>query len=122
MHFSTDFRLALTRGIKRLLSDDNWDDEDSMPQEDSFLTLLKCILVLNTKKAPSIGSDGQGSLSATWVAGSNRLTLECYNRDLVFLVLSRDMGAGKAERVAAHTSVGRLSEVLSPFNPEVWFD
>ena len=121
MHFEAEFRLGLTKKIKRMLSEDNWDKVDKLPEEAAFLTLLKCILLLETNRSPSIGSNGSGSISAIWVSGQNRITLECYGGDRLSFVLSRSTNDKEIERAAGHASVRRLLEVLRPYHPEVWF-
>lgn len=122
MHFSTDMRLSLTRRLKNLLSEENWDENDMLPAETAFLTLLRCMLLLNVRRIPSLGTNGKGSLSATWLDGKSRITLECGARDEVAYVLSRPVADGKPERAAGHTEVARLPKVLEPYDPENWFD
>lgn len=122
MHFERDLRLSLARRLKLLLNEENWDDEEQLPSQNAFLTLLRCMLVMGAKASPSIGSNGRGSLSATWIAGSNRITLECGDRDKVSFVLSRKLGDAPTEQAAGHTTVERLAEILAPYQPEVWFN
>jgi hypothetical protein len=121
MHFDVDVRLKLTRKLKALLSEENWDDEDLLPSETAFLTLLRAMLFLNVKKVPSIGTNGKGSLSATWLDERNRLTLECGANDDVSYVLSHEVEDGGIERSAGHTRLGRLRKVLEAFDPVKWF-
>lgn len=122
MHFERDLRLSLARRLKLLLNEENWDDEEQLPSQNAFLTLLRCMLVMGAKASPSIGSNGRGSLSATWIAGGNRITLECGDRDKVSFVLSRKLGDAPTEQAAGHTTVERLAEILAPYQPEVWFN
>jgi hypothetical protein len=122
MHFSADTRLTLTRRLKNLLSDEHWDDSDILPAETAFLTLLRCMLLLNIKRIPSLGTNGKGSLSATWLDGKNRITLECGAKDEVAYVLSKTVAEGKPERAAGHTKVVRLPKVLEAYDPKKWFD
>lgn len=122
MYFDRDLRLSLARRLKLLLNEDNWDDDDKFPSEQAFLTLLRCMLVLGAETSPSIGTNGRGSLSATWVSEGNRITLECAERDKVSFVLTRRFGDAPPERAAGHTNVDRLVEVLAPYQPQVWFD
>lgn len=122
MHFDAETRLGLTRRLKNLLSEENWDESDTILAETSFLTLLRCMLLLEIKRIPSLGTNGRGALSATWLKGRSRITLECGAKDNVSYVLSKEVAGGKIERAAGHTEVGRLPKVLEAYDPVEWFD
>lgn len=121
MHFPGGFPVALVRKVKRLLNEDHWDIDDALPQKDAMLTLLRALLIAKSNTLPSVGSDGKGSLSASWIVGKNRLTLNCYNGDEISFVLGRERPNGEIERAAGITKVQRLNEILSAYDPEIWF-
>jgi hypothetical protein len=122
MHFSAETRLGLTRRLKNLLSEENWDENDVLPSESAFLTLLRCMLLLDVVRIPSLGTNGNGALSATWLNGRSRLTLECGARDNASYVLSKEVAGGKIERAAGHTVIARLPKILEAYDPAEWFD
>ena len=121
MHLPDGFALALNRKTKALLSDDNWDEADVVPEDGAMLTLLRALLVMGANKLPSLGSNGNGSLSATWVSGRNQLTLDCADDDNLGFVLSRESEDGVLEHAAGITKLQRLTTILTPYTYEVWF-
>jgi hypothetical protein len=120
MYFDLDFRLALTRKTKSLLSSENWDLDDPLPAPGAFLTLLRCFLALDATTVPSLGTDGRRAISASWVSPLGRLTLTAREKDSVDYVLSRRMEDGTTERAAGFSSVSRIKAALNPYDPDVW--
>lgn len=120
MHLQKDFRVGLIAQIDRLLDPEEWEDDDIVPSAASFGTFIQ-LLLLNPSRRPGIGAAGDGSITAAWTAGANRLTIDCYPKNTVRWVLSR-MQDGEIERAAGDTHINRLSIVLAPYSlTETWF-
>ena len=121
MHFSDSMRLSLTSQLKALLSEENWDSDDTLPQRAAFICLLRVLSSGQIKNPPSIGANGAGSLTASWFIGRDRLTLDCFGKDRVIFVLTREALDGQLERAAGETRATLLMERLQPYRPEIWF-
>lgn len=122
MHFSVAIQESLTKQLKEMLNEENWDSEDTLPLRASFVTLLRFLSVAKIHRPPSIGSNGAGSITASWFDGRDRLTLDCLDRDRVLFVLSRVAADGQTERAAGETRVTLIMEKLMPYNPGIWFN
>lgn len=123
MHLPPGFATGLNRQFANLMGNDAWEDDDELVSPDALTAFLNTLLYTNTFRRPGIGTNGQGSITASWTVGANRLTIECLPSSLASLVLSRNGKDGAVERAAfAPMRPARIREVLAPFGPEVWFD
>ena len=121
MHLDRDWRRKLFRQLDSLLDTESWEPGDLPPKFASFSTFLRLLTLLRPDRRPVLGATTDGSLIATWTAGSDRLTIECLPNDSVRWHLSVCI-EGEVERAAAVTPLPRLSEVLGPYQPERWFN
>jgi hypothetical protein len=124
MHLPRGFAVGLNRQFANLMDDEAWEAEDELLHINALDTFLMVLRVTKTIRRPGIGTNGRGSITASWTEGANRLTIECLPSKRVTMVVSRAMGAlGEIERAAfGEISTGRILEILTPFGPEVWLD
>lgn len=114
---------GLERQFAALMADDAWEDGDDPLSAEVFNTLYSILHSIGVNHCPGIGTNGQGSITAAWTEGENRLTIECLPSGKASLVLSRVMLGGEVERASfGPMCPERVGEVLAPFNPEIWFD
>jgi hypothetical protein len=121
MHIDRDWRNRLFTQLDNLLNADNWEADDTPPTIASFSTLLRMLIYLKLRRRPGLGATSDGHIVAAWTNGGDRLTIECLPDDFVRLSLSVAIDAER-ERAAAVIPVGRLNQVLAPYNPARWFD
>lgn len=123
MHLPKGFSSGLNRQFANLLDEDAWEEQDHFIGSKALRAFTQLLLTSRTQRRPGIGTDGRGSITASWSVGSNRLVVECLPSEKVTIVLSREMEGGEVERAAFGPMNPRRSrEVLAPFYPEVWFD
>ncbi|ANB33278.1 hypothetical protein M2324_003603 [Rhodovulum sulfidophilum] len=123
MHLPKGFTAGLNRQFANLMDEDAWENEDELVSPNALATFILVLLSTKTSRRPGIGTNGRGSITASWTEGDNRLTIECLPTKRVSLVLSRGCDNGEIERAAFDPMrPERVSDVLAPFHPEVWFD
>lgn len=120
MHLDTGQRNKLFKQIDSLHDIDEWDKEDSPIKATSFETFLKAFLLISPKVHPGLGLSYEGNLIATWGNLQDRLITEFLPKGLVRFVLSRTIN-DDVERATGETSVARLYDCLSPYQPDHWF-
>lgn len=121
MHLDSAWRAGLFRQLDFLLDPDEWDFSDELPNLASFRTFLRLMIALGTVKRPSLGATANGDLIAAWIAGSDRLTVECLADDQVRWVLSETVGGDRISAAGRNPS-HLLRGYLNPHNPGKWFD
>lgn len=123
MHLPQGFAAGLNRQFANLMDEDAWEDEDELISPHALAAFILALLYTKTNRRPGIGTNGRGSITASWTEGDNRLTIECLPTERVRLILSRRGDDGEIERAAFDPMrPERVSDVLVPFHPEVWFD
>lgn len=123
MHLPGGFATGLNRQFANLMDEDAWQDEDDLVSPDALTAFTHVLLSTETRRRPGIGTNGRGSITASWTSGGNRLTIECLPSKRVSMTLSRHRNDGDVERAAFDAvTPERVRELLLPFNPEVWFD
>lgn len=123
MHLPQGFASGLRRQFANMMDGDAWEVEDDLISLKALNTFLLLLRSTNTKCRPGIGTNGCGSVTATWTKGGNRLTIECLASGRVTVVVSRVRSDGEVERAAFdQIRPDRVSAILAPFDPEVWFD
>lgn len=123
MHLPNGFANGLNRQFANLMDDDAWEDDDELISPSALTAFIMMLLCTGTKRRPGIGTNGRGSITASWTEGTNRLTVECLPTRSVSLVLSRRADSGEIERAAfGPMRPERVRDILAPFDPEVWFD
>lgn len=123
MHLPKGFANGLNRQFANLLDDDAWEEEDELIGRKAINAFTQLLVGTQTRKRPGIGTNGRGSITASWSVGKNRLVVECLPSEQISMVLSREKNGGKIERAAfATVDPKTVSEKLAPFNPGVWFD
>jgi len=120
MHLDDDWRTRLFRQLDSLLDVNEWDNDDQPPTAESFHTFLKMILSRGIEVRPGLGASADGHLIAAWTVGDAKLTIECLPSDQVRWSVARTVEE-KRERAAGIGMLKRLSAVLQPFDPQVWF-
>ncbi len=120
MHLDREWRGRFFSQLDSLLSVDDWEREDLPPTAASFATLLRMIVLLHPERRPGLGATSDGRFIAAWTNDGDRLTIECFPKDVVRwnLVATID---GERERAAAEVPVARLAQVLAPYDPSRWF-
>lgn len=122
MHLGPNFSAGLKRQFTTMLGHEAWEAADDFPTStavDAFLQLLKSI---GSSNRPGIGTNGEGSVTAFWVSGKSRLTVDCINLETAQWTLTRAFDAERVERAAGKCSPDRVAICVRPFSPEVWFD
>lgn len=123
MHLPKGFAVGLSRQFANLMDADAWEDNDELISPDALNAFVQTILSTKTKRRPGIGTNGRGSITCSWTSGENRLTVECMPNGRLTLVLCRRREEGDVERAAFEAvRPDRVLALLSPFDPEVWFD
>lgn len=120
MHLTQAWRSGLFAQLDQLLDAEEWDVSDQLPSPASFRTFLRLITYLPIKKRPSLGATSAGNILAAWIRDRDRLTMEFQPDDHIRWSLSKQQ-AGERETASGHTMVRRLSAVLRPYDPELWF-
>jgi len=119
-HFDLEDRARLFKQLDSLLDAESWDSGDVVTTEASFTTLLRMVLFLRGRR-PALGVTGSGNFIATWTENDDRLTIECKREDRLRWVLVQNLD-GQRETAAGETTIPRLPEVLSPYDPpRRWF-
>ena len=123
MHLPTGFARGLNRQFANLLDDEAWEDEDEFISLHSLTAFIMVLVSASPARRPGIGTNGKGSITASWTRGVNRLTVECLPSGRLNVMMSRQVDGDEPER-AAFTSIrpSRLPEIVQPFGPEIWFD
>lgn len=121
MHLSNEWRRKIFLHLDSLHSLEDWEEEDLPVDQDSFNSFLRGLIYLAPKKIPGLGLSRDGKIIASWVAGSDRLTLEFGKSDRVRWVLSYTVD-DERERAAGDTTATRLSAVLEPYLPDRWLN
>jgi hypothetical protein len=120
MHFDLQNRDKLFKQLDSLLDAEEWPEGDLVPELASFRTLLRTVLVIRPKKMPGLGASSRGRFVAAWIAGADRLTIECFSNDRLRWSLSV---TEESERraAAAESSLKHLIAEIAPYGPERWF-
>lgn len=121
MHLDREWRNKLFRQLDSLHDVEEWDVETKPLQRASFSTFLRTLHSTGMKRRPGLGLSYRGNLIGAWTVGLNRLTLEFLPDDWIRWVLTRDRD-GAPDRAAGETQVSRIALVLSPYDPQIWFD
>jgi hypothetical protein len=121
MHLDKEWRNRLFRQLDSLHSSEEWDIETEPLQRASFATFLRSLHSIGIKRRPGLGLSYGGNLIGAWTVGPNRLTLEFLPYDSIRWVLTRERD-GALDRAAGETRVSRIASVLSPYEPQIWFD
>ena len=122
MHLPKGFAAGLNRQFANLMDDDAWEDDDELISPEALTAFIRTLLSSQTNRRPGIGTNGRGSITASWTDGDSRLTIECLATGLVSLVLSRKGENGEVERAAfGPVRPKRVREILAPFSSEIWF-
>ena len=120
MHLPDEWRKLLFRKLDQLNDPDNWDQSDTLVEPASFLTFLRLVLQVGLIHRTSLGVSSDGHLLAGWRRDKDSLTLEFAANDEIRWTMVQRIN-GKVESAAGRTNVSRLSTVLAPYAPEVWF-
>lgn len=121
MHLGISWLQKLFTQIDSLLDVEEWDTSDPVPSAETARTFIRLLLAMRVSRKPGLGVSNSGNLVAAWTTGPNRLTVECLPHDRVRWVLAR-MIEGEMERAAGDGKIERLREILTPFDPAVWFE
>jgi hypothetical protein len=98
-----------------------WDPADVPVTKDSFVTMLRLLMMLRNKRRPGLGIANGGNILATWsINDRDRLTVECLADDRVRWIVTRPLDEG-SESAVGETNLDRLLVNLDPYNPEHWF-
>lgn len=121
MHIDLGWRSRLFEQLDDLLNVEDWHEEDCPLSASSFETFLRLIIFYKIPRRPGFGLSDRGNLVAAWTSGADRLTVEFFSNDITRWVLSCVI-EDQTERAAGETPVRRFMEVLSPYQPNRWFE
>jgi len=123
MHLPAGFARGLNRQFANMMDEDAWQEEDELIGSQALNAFTQLLVGTKTRKRPGIGTNGRGSITASWSVGRNRLVVECLPSEQISMVLCRETDNGEIERAAyGPINPRRALEILTPFNPGVWFD
>ena len=123
MHLPPGFAVGLNRQFANMMDDDAWEDADDLVSPDALTAFIQTVIHTRTKRRPGIGTNGRGSVTASWSVGDNRLIIECLPSGKVSMVMSRRLDNGEIERAAFDgTPPEQVRNRLTSYHPEVWFD
>jgi hypothetical protein len=121
MLFDPDWHTRLFRQLDLLMDAAEWDPADVPVTKDSFVTMLRLLMMLRNKRRPGLGIANGGNILATWsINDRDRLTVECLADDRVRWIVTRPLDEG-SESAVGETNLDRLLVNLDPYNPEHWF-
>jgi hypothetical protein len=120
MHLPKEWRKQLFEKIDDLHEPDDWEDSDRLADVASFKTFLRTVLQQGPMKRMSLGISDDGQILAGWKRDKDSLSLAFLADDRIRWSVVRHID-GEIESAAGTTTLGRLREVLRPYNPEVWF-
>jgi hypothetical protein len=119
MHLDRKWRDGLFKQLAIILSEDEWDRDDKLPDRGSFLTFLRATIFWRFSEPPGLGMSAMGNVVLAWTRDDRRLTVECLPRDEVKWVLSRTFEEER-ETAGGRTTLTRLRDVVSPYNFDEW--
>ena len=120
MHFGRDWQQRFFAQLDAVMNAAEWDSQDPVITETSFVTLLRILLILRGKRRPGLAAGPNGTIIATWTIDENRLTLQCQPGDHVRWIVTQII-EGQPDTAAGQTTVAYLMQRLQAFNPEQWF-
>lgn len=121
MYFPDEWRKGLYSQLDSLMDSENWEEDETPVTTVSFSTLLRMLALIKPTRRPGLASSSAGNIIAAWSSGESRLTIECLPGDSVRWVLSHIVD-GIRESAAGVVQLTRVQAVLSPYNPDRWFD
>jgi hypothetical protein len=119
MHIDIDVRNKLFKQLDELIDQEEWDDNDDIPEISSYRTLLRTILIMNPIKIPGLGINSSGRLLAAWLTGPDRLTIECFPQDRLRWSLSVN-DSGERRTAAAESHLKYFLDEIAPFGSKRW--
>lgn len=121
MHLDAVWRVKLFEQLDDLLDFEQWNEEDELPNIESFRTFMRVVLHCHPDIRPGLGLTSDGHMIAAWTTGRDRLTVECHPEDHIRWVAVKYDGD---DRISTATiSVARhLPRYLRPYEPSRWFD
>lgn len=111
------WRERLFSRLDQILSPEDWDEDNKLPSDGSFSTLLRLMIFLNPTKFPAIGLSSQGTFATAWKRMDARLVVECIGTDEVRWIVSQST-AGRHESAAFKGPLHRILDLTAPFEPE----
>ncbi len=106
--------------IDRLHDTEEWMVGDRPIRLESYKSFIRAYLAGMIGGKPSLALSPDGYAMAIWRAGEDRLTIEFFENDRIRYLVSQTVD-NKIERVAAETTISRLTVLLQPFSSERWF-
>ena len=108
----------LLKQLDRLLTEEEWDADDTLPKIESWKTFARLLIYLNPQRMPGVGFHN-GNAMASWLTEDIRITIECFPEDQVSWVASR-LADGPREVSAGESHVRRVPAVLAAYNDKHW--
>ena len=112
MHFSGDERKSLFAAIDRLLDEENWEDESSEINVDTFRTYLRFLIFTRPRRRASYGVSPDGSLLASWHRNEKSVYVEFLPQDKARVIIKLVSDRGP-ETLAWQGHVARLREFIT---------
>jgi hypothetical protein len=111
MHLTAGQRNALFAAIDRLLNIENWEDESSKIDQQSYRSFLRCIIYAHPRKAPNMGVGPDGTVLAAWHSEENSVQVEFSPGDQC-VALIRSHSVRGPERFAWRGHVARFRDII----------
>jgi hypothetical protein len=121
-HLNAEFKNQFFSQIDWLLDSEDWDEDDLLANEKSFVTLIKFILNSNPKQAPFLTLTDSGNLVGTWINKENKFRLECFENDSTNWFVSIQENDGYERAMGESRSIKRLIDSVKPYKAGGWFN
>ena len=119
MHMSREDRDRYFRQLDLLHDCDEWFGDEKPVKLGSYKSFVRFMLATRSPSKPALALAPSGHLVAVWLDGNDRLTVEFEPDDRAQWVANRK-SPELTERAAGTTVIGRLVQVLAPYNPSGW--
>ena len=114
MHLSSKWRATIFEQVDALLKLEDWEEESSLIQINTFSTFLRFIIYMAPDRLPSLGVGPIGHLLAAWVKGDQRITVQFLPNDQAIATIVKQGTRGK-ETVAWRGHVVDLKLFIERF-------
>lgn len=120
MHLDKATRDRLFRQLDILHDADEWVDDGSPVNLESYKSCVRAIIYHHINSRPSMALMPSGNVLALWKDGADKLSVEFLPGDKTRWMVQSTSAAG-VERAAGTTPLERLKDVLQPYGADRWF-
>lgn len=119
MHLSEAQRRDIFKQLDELLDVDSWHEGDVLPIGGSFSTFLRFLIFERRIRRPSLGISNAGNVTATWVHGAARMTIEFLARDAVYWAVYKPHDGENISGAGEHRLVG-VRDLVMLYDAQEW--